>query len=245
MTRPIPDVAVRFVSEHEGCKLNAYQDSVGIWTIGYGHVGPEVVRGLSIPQSKALDYLRQDLGHAAFRLSQKVRGDVIDSLSDQQYAALLSFVFNLGAGDWTIWKRLNNREFDRVPMEMMKFVNAAGRKIQGLVNRRAAEVVLWSEGDPAIHPEPAPPSSVTRQVGMTPPTTMEKPASTSKTFWAGGTVAAAGVIQGAQQIQALAAPQAANSDLIAKLAGFAAVVIVAAGIAIMVFKWMEAHSARH
>lgn len=244
MTRSIPEVAVRFVADHEGCKLQAYQDSVGIWTIGFGHVGPEVRAGYTIDRAKALDYLRKDLGHAAFRLSQKVRGDVIDSLSDQQYAALLSFVFNLGAGDWTIWKRLNNREFDRVPMEIMKFVNAGGRKIQGLVNRRAAEVVLWSEGDPETHDEAAPPSSVTRQVGMTPPTTMEKPAAASKTFWTGATVAAGGVVTGAQQIQALAAPQAANSDLIGKLAGFAAVLIVAGGIAIMVFRWLDARKNR-
>lgn len=245
MTRSVPDIAVSFVSEHEGLKLNAYRDSGGVLTVGYGHTGPEVGPTLRILQGKALDYLRQDLGHAAFRLSQKVRGDVIEGLSDEQYAALLSFVFNLGAGDWTIWKRLNAREFDRVPVEMMKFVNAGGRKIQGLVNRRAAECVLWAQGDADTHPEPAPPSSVTRQVGMTPPTAMEKPASTSKTFWAGGTVAAAGVVQGAQQLQALAAPQAGNSDLIAKLAGFAAVLIVAGGIAIMVFKWLEARQHRH
>lgn len=243
MTRAIPQAAVDFVSQHEGCKLAAYLDSVGVPTVGFGHTGADVRLGDKITRSQALDALRQDLGRAALRLSQRVKAEVISELSEQQYAALLSFVFNLGAGNWTIWKRLNAREYDRIPPELMKFVNAGGRRLQGLVNRRADECKLWSQGDPETH-DADESSSVTRQVGMTPPTPMEKPASTSKTFWAGGTVAAAGVVQGAQQLQALAAPQAANSDLIAKLAGLAAVLIVAGGVAIMVFKWLEARSHR-
>ena len=244
MTRTIPQVAVDFVAEHEGLRLKTYLDSVNVPTVGWGHTGPDVKMGQSITREKALEYLRMDLGHAARRLASKVKPDVIDELADEQYAALLSFVFNLGAGNWTIWKRLNAREYDRVPPELMKFVNAGGRRLQGLVNRRADECKLWGKGDPQTH-EANISSGETRRVGVTPPTPMEKPASTSKTFWAGGTVAAAGVIQGAQQIQALAAPQAANSDLVAKLAGLAAVLIVAAGIAIMVFRWLDTRAHRN
>jgi GH24 family phage-related lysozyme (muramidase) len=217
---------------------------VGIWTIGYGHVGPEVRSGYTIDRAKALDYLRQDLGHAAFRLSQKVRGDVIDGLTDQQYAALLSFVFNLGAGDWKIWKVLNSRQFDAVPGELMRFTYAGGRQIKGLVNRRLAEAALWSDGRPDLV-EAEVPSSVTRQIGMTPPTpTAEKPLAKSKTLWTGAGVAVAGAVQGIQQVQGIVAPQIEHSDLLRNFAGLLAVLIVAGGVAIVVFKWLDARSRR-
>ncbi len=242
MSRPIPESAVRFVSEHEGCKLDAYQDSVGVWTVGYGHTGAQVVKGYAIAQSQALALLRADLAVAAQRLAVKVRADVLADLTESQYAALLSFVFNLGAGDWTIWKRLNNREMDRVPMELMKFVNAGGHKVQGLVNRRAAEVVLWSTDEPGTVAE-TPPSSQTR-ANPTPPTPMDKPVAASKTFWTAASVTVGGLVTGVQQIQALALQQAAHSGLVAKLASFAAVLIVGGGIAIMAFRWLDSRALR-
>lgn len=242
MSRPVPECAVRFVSAHEGCKLDAYQDSVGVWTIGYGHTGAQVVKGYAIAAGQAVDLLRVDLATAAERLASKVKAPVLAGLTENQYAALLSFVFNLGVGNWTIWKRLNNGELDRVPMEMMKFVNAGGRKVQGLVNRRAAEVVLWSTDEPGSSAE-TPPSSQTRN-SPTPPTPMDKPVAASKTFWTAASVTIGGLVTGVQQIQALALQQAAHSDLVAKLSSFAAVLIVGGGIAIMAFRWLDSRSRR-
>lgn len=241
--REIPNCAVEFVSEHEGCELKSYRDSVGILTIGYGHTGPDVKPGQTITKATALIYLKEDLGTAARRLASKVKAEVIAELTEHQYAALLSFVFNVGAGDWTIWKVLNTRQFDGVPQQLMRFVNGGGKKIQGLVNRRAAEVVLWSTHEPGSTPA-EPPSSETRNMPTPPTPEPAKPLVQSKTLWTGGAVAAGGVVQGAQQLQALAAPQAANSEWIAKLAAFAAVLVVAGGVAIMVFKWLD-QRARH
>ena len=76
------------------------------------------------------------------------------------------------------------------------------------------------------------------------PVTDAKPVVQSKTFWTGAGVAASGIVTAGQQIQGLAAPQAANSDLIAKLAAAAAVLIVAGGIAVMVFRYLDAKRAR-
>jgi hypothetical protein len=67
----------------------------------------------------------------------------------------------------------------------------------------------------------------------------------SKTMWAGATVAVSGVAEGARQVQALVAPQAYYSEYLAKLGGIIAGVIVAAGIAIMVFKYLDARKAKH
>ncbi len=169
--RAIPDLAVDFVARHEGRRLGAYQDQGGVWTIGYGHTGG-VKPGARITVAEARGLLKADLAVAGLRLACKL-GVVADELTEPQYAALLSFVFNLGTGDparreWTIWTRLRARRFDQVPLEMMKFVNAGGRKLQGLVNRRSEEVKLWSSDEPGSTTDVLS-SGVTRVI-PTPPT---------------------------------------------------------------------------
>lgn len=243
--RPIPANAPSFVSKHEGLKLKAYQDVVGVWTIGYGHT-QGVEPGEKITRERALDLLAEDLKTAAARIAGVVKRPVVDDLTENQYTALLSFVFNLGANPkWTIWKRLNARQFDQVPLEMMKFVNAGGKKVQGLVNRRADEAKLWSLGEPGSTAEPMP-SSVTRST-PTPPTPAEPPKSLAKsgTVWTGGVVVAGGVVEGARNVQGIIAPQAAHSEWLMKVMGLVSILIVAGGVAIMVFKWCEHRAAKH
>jgi lysozyme len=242
--RPIPQSAVEFVAAHEGIRTLAYKDSAGIPTIGYGHI-EGVKMGDRCTKAQALAWLAADMQIAVRKLYGVLKPEVIDCLNDQQWSALLSFVFNVGAGKtWTIWKLLNDRKFDQAADQLSRFINAGGQKVPGLVNRRADEFKLFHSGD---QNNSAPvPSSVTREVGMTPPTpSAEKPLAQSKTLWAGGVVAAGGVVQGAQQVQALVAPQAANNEWLQKLAGFVAVVIVLAGIAIVVFKAMEQRARTH
>lgn len=191
--RPIPAKAVDFVALWEGCELVGYEDVVGIPTIGYGHTGPEVVVGQKITLAKAKALLKGDLIRAATRIHGRI-GDVIDDLTQAQFTALLSFVFNLGDGDpkkteWTIWKVLRSRQFDEVPAQLMRFVNAGGKRVRGLVNRRMAEVRLWvSDGAD----EPAPPSSVTRHTPTPPTPTNSKPLRKSKSFNAQGAATASG-----------------------------------------------------
>lgn len=246
MTRPIPNTAVDLVARWEGCELVAYPDPAtgGVpWTIGYGHT-QGVRPGQKISMEQARSFLRDDLAGAAAKLLGVVKAPVLAELTDNQYAALLSFVFNVGANaSWTIWKRLNARNFDAVPVEIMRFVNAGGRKMQGLVNRRTDEVRLWSLNEPGSTTE-NPPSSRTR-IEPTPPTPLvQKALAKSKTLWAGGTVAAGGAVSGATQLQSLVAPQAHYSAVAAKIAAFAAAVIIIGGIAIMVFKYLD-QKARH
>jgi hypothetical protein len=131
-----------------------------------------------------------------------------------------------------------------VPGELMKFTKANGKQLKGLVRRRAEEVALWNTPEPDDEDEEVPSSAVLRQPGATPPVTDAKSAAKTGTFWTGAGVAASGLITAGQQVQALAAPQAANSELIAHLASVAAVLIVAGGIAVMVIKWLESKRAR-
>ena len=140
MTRPIPDLAVDFVSQWEGCELSAYRDVAGVWTVGFGHTGADVIPGLRITKAQAMALLKDDLRVAAARLEARVGKEVLAALSEEQFTALLSFAFNLGANpSWTIWKVLKARKFDQVPPQLMRFVNAGGKVVSGLVNRRAAE----------------------------------------------------------------------------------------------------------
>ncbi|WP_269716734.1 lysozyme [Caulobacter sp. NIBR2454] len=144
LPRKVPDAACDLVMAWEGLRLEAYRDSGGVWTIGYGHTAPGFGKGFRISLLVALAWLAEDLEIAAKRLEGRIGREAVDSLSDNQYAALLSFVFNLGAGaDWTIWRLLREGRLDEVPNQMARFVHAGGVKLKGLVNRRAAEIKLW------------------------------------------------------------------------------------------------------
>jgi GH24 family phage-related lysozyme (muramidase) len=166
--RAVPDTAYAFVREKEGLKLSVSADIGGTLDAGYGHDVTGLRSGQGITQRQAELWLKQDLNTAAARLSKVVDEAVLLALTDNQYAALLSFVFNLGCQPtWTIWKTLNARDFDHVPEQMMRFVYCKGNKVQGLVNRRAAEVALWSTQEPGSVPD-VPSSAVTR-AEATPP----------------------------------------------------------------------------
>lgn len=242
--RPIPPLAIDFVARWEGCSLTAYRDVAGVLTVGFGHTGPEVVEGQTITRTRARALLKTDLEMAAARLEARIGAAVIEALTAPQYAALLSFVFNLGANvSWTIWKVLKARRFDEVPPQLMRFVNAGGRVVHGLVNRRAAECALWHEakGAPA---ETELPSSVTR-ASPTPPTPADsKPLATSKSFT---TAAATGVTAAAVavgEVSKAVSPYAAQSALVGRCVSTLALVAAVLAVAALVFAWLKRRGAR-
>lgn len=145
MTRRISPEGLALIKQWEGCKLHAYKDAVGVWTIGYGSTGAHVRPGMTITQAEADNLLIADLA----RFERAVEKLVKVPLSDGQFAALVSFAFNVGEGALakaTLLKKLNAGNYGAVPAELMKWVNAGGKKLQGLVNRRAAEAGLWAKG---------------------------------------------------------------------------------------------------
>ena len=128
----------------EGCRLTAYKDSAGIWTIGYGHTGLDVYEGLRITQHQADILLDFDLNEAA----QVVRELVTVPLNNNQFGALVSFVFNLGRQkfhDSTLLEVLNNKQYEKVPSEFSKWIWAGGKTINGLKFRRVREIELWNK----------------------------------------------------------------------------------------------------
>jgi len=133
----------------EGLRLTAYQDSVGVWTIGYGHTGPEVHHGQCISETEAEALLRSDLSSAVRAVRKAVQVD----LAQHQFDALVDFSFNLGRGSFlnsSLLRYVNQGEFDSATVQFGLWVHAGGKVFPGLVRRRAAEAALFSgHGFPA------------------------------------------------------------------------------------------------
>jgi lysozyme len=137
--------------------LDPYLDPIGIWTIGYGHaivVGKDFLRG---KQNRAKAFALYPGGITMAEAETLLRADVMDkcrdvdslvkvSLNDNQYAAIVSFTFNLGVGNLkqsTLLKKLNAGDFAGAAKEFAKWNKAGGRVLAGLTRRRAAEAELF------------------------------------------------------------------------------------------------------
>jgi len=128
---------INLIKRFEGLELKSYKDSVGILTIGYGHTHA-VRAGDVITGEQADAFLREDLQVAELTVNTNVKV----KLTQGQFDALVSFVFNLGSGNFvksTLIKKLNAGDYAGAADEFGKWVNAGGKKLPGLVKRRAAE----------------------------------------------------------------------------------------------------------
>ncbi len=136
---------IELIKRFEGLRLKAYQDSRGTWTIGYGHTGG-VKSGDTITEQEAVELLARDLKTAEDAVNEQNL-----SLSQNQFDALVSFVFNVGTDNFegsTLLKKakLNANdptiryEFSR--WNKVKF-NGVYIPIAGLTRRRAAEADLY------------------------------------------------------------------------------------------------------
>ena len=143
----------QFIGRFEGFRANLYNDAAGHCTIGYGHLvhrgacngsePPEFTRGIS--EEDAGKLLRKDAQSAADAVHRMVKVP----LNQQQFDALVSFVYNLGAGAFqtsTLLKDINAGNFGAVPGELGKWTHAGGRVLPGLVTRRQAEGRLFTKG---------------------------------------------------------------------------------------------------
>jgi len=137
-----------FITLWEGTRLTAYRDSGGVWTIGVGHTGPEVKRGLTITAERARQLLAADVAEAEWAVSA-----VQVPLTQQQYDALVSFTFNVGTEAFersTLLRKLNERDYASVPAQINRWVHDNGKVVAGLVNRRKAEGEMWALGSTAV-----------------------------------------------------------------------------------------------
>lgn len=131
------------VKRFEGCRLHAYQDTGGKWTIGYGHTGPDVVQGLIWTQDQANSQLALDLDHAYTQLTTLIPAILHDTTSRQ--AALTDFVYNLGVGTLdrsTLHSAVMVSAWQSVKTQLSLWIHSAGKIEPGLVRRRDAEISL-------------------------------------------------------------------------------------------------------
>ena len=130
------------IKHFESCKLTAYQDSVGVWTIGWGHIAG-VKKGDNWTQDEADDILLNDLEKFEGYVNQYVKVP----LTQNQFDALVSWTFNLGPGNLkssTMLTKLNEKSYDEVPSQMKRWNKTGGKVLQGLERRRNAEAAMFS-----------------------------------------------------------------------------------------------------
>ncbi len=140
----ISDNGLAIIKRFEGCVLHAYKDAVGIWTIGYGHTGPDVTPGLVIDQAAADALLAKDVE----RFEQGI-GDLVSvPLTQNQFDALVSFTFNVGLGAFkksTMRAFINDGLFEAAARQFSRWDRAGGKRLAGLTIRRAAEMSLFMQ----------------------------------------------------------------------------------------------------
>lgn len=138
------DAGLELIKRFEGVRLNAYDDGVGVWTIGVGHI--KGVKPGDVATADQVDrWLREDAQEAEDAVNRLARAP----LTQAQFDALVSFTFNLGAGALersTLLKRLNGRDYDAAANEFLRWNIAGGRVLAGLTKRRIAERMLFLTG---------------------------------------------------------------------------------------------------
>ncbi len=138
----ISEAGLEVIMDNEGLRLEAYQDIVGVWTIGFGHTGAEVKPGLIITLDAAKALLLSDV-----ETSEKCVNNCVSGVITQgQFDALCSFVFNLGCSalrNSTLLRKLNDGDDVGAAEQFMHWNHAGGKVVAGLTQRRMEEKELF------------------------------------------------------------------------------------------------------
>lgn len=135
---------IQVLKHFEGLRLQAYQDSVGVWTIGYGTTSG-VARGQVITEAKAEQFLQSDL----VKFENAVIRAVKVPLKQHQFDALVVFSYNVGSANFqgsTMLKLINAGQFDAAAKQFVRWNKAGGQVLNGLTRRRESEAKLFSTG---------------------------------------------------------------------------------------------------
>lgn len=135
------------IKQYEGCKLTAYQDIVGIWTIGYGTtamagLGITPAKGMTITQERAEDLLRQGVD----KFAATVDALIISNVNANEFGACVSLAYNIGTGAFaksTVLRELNAGNKEKAAVAFRMWNKAGGKAVKGLTNRRNSEISLF------------------------------------------------------------------------------------------------------
>jgi len=142
----LSETGLNLVKQFEGLRLNTYNDSAGLPTIGYGHLlktGESFSDGITEAYASVL--LHNDLETAEMAVNRLVKVP----LTQNQFDALVDFTFNLGPGALagsTLLRLLNSGDFAAAAAQFERWVHAGGVPLPGLIRRRRAEAELFCTG---------------------------------------------------------------------------------------------------
>ncbi len=146
MTRDVNQAGLTLIQSFEGCRLDAYQDVAGIWTIGYGHTRG-VYAGQVFTQDDADAALVDDLAGAAGAVERAISND---DTTDNQFAAMVSLTYNIGAGNFASSSVLREHRAGQTQNAANAFllwnkatIDGALQEVIGLTRRRNAERLLY------------------------------------------------------------------------------------------------------
>lgn len=137
----ISENGLNLIKHFEGCELQAYKCPAGVWTIGYGHI-KTAHEGKVITQEQADEMLVEEMEEYEGYINRAVKVE----LSQNQFDAMVSWVYNLGNGNLgasTLLKVLNMGDYAGVPAQMLRWNKAGGKVLEGLTRRRQAEADLF------------------------------------------------------------------------------------------------------
>lgn len=134
----INNEGLSIIKESEGLSLKAYKCPAGVWTIGYGHTGRDVKKGMVITEEKATDLLRSDIARFERNVSHY---DKLYNFTSNEFSALVSFAYNIGsiAG----LTKAGTRSKEQIANKMLEYCYANGKKLNGLYTRRQKERRLF------------------------------------------------------------------------------------------------------
>jgi lysozyme len=203
------DEGLDLIKHFEGFRGAAYRDPVGIWTIGYGHTSMAGTPEVTAGLTVSETEAGEILARDVETFATGVRALVRVALSDGQFSALVSFAYNVGLGALkksSVLTAVNARDFAAVPRRLQLWTRAGGHVLPGLMRRRAAEAALFASSSIAV---------------VQP--TRAKPVQHSKTVWSAAFVMLLAVVQ-------------AWLSASVKVAAFAVLLLMAAGLALIIFE---------
>ena len=136
---------LELIKSFEGCRLTAYKpvSTEKYWTIGWGHYGDDVKRGMTITQEQADQLLLEDVADSVAAVNNPIYCPLTAKLNQNQFDALVSFTFN--CGDGSLKNLCKNRTLEEIAAKIPAYNKAGGKVLTGLVRRRAAEQALFNK----------------------------------------------------------------------------------------------------
>ena len=146
--KTVSTAGINLICSFEGLRLNAYDDGVGVWTIGFGTTiypnGIKVKKGDTCTEAQAKAYMAHDLK----KFESAVNSAVTVPINQNQFDALVSLTYNIGIKAFknsTLLKKLNVGDIRGAATQFDVWINDGGKVVQGLVNRRAVERKLFEK----------------------------------------------------------------------------------------------------